>query len=266
MDLLSVGNLNRHMKQMKLQTQWKLKQESGSYTAKGTSLEEWLNNPQAQARRAASDEEKRANLRKIHQKLESGGKLTAEEKEYLQKHDPESYQELVNQEREQKAYEQALRRCSSQEEVERLRVNQLNSSLVKVRAVEHNANIGKAKKLEIIMREKQRVDRIAESTREFVASGEYAQLPTRREEIQADKDAVDKPAPAPEMPQAEGPKPEGEEEVKSPTRPEQDAEPEKIDVETPEERKVRRAKAKAAYAVAAQPPETPAADRMNVQA
>ena len=42
MNLLSIGNLSTYMKNVKLQTQWDLKQQTGNYAAKGKNLDEWL--------------------------------------------------------------------------------------------------------------------------------------------------------------------------------------------------------------------------------
>ena len=192
MNLFGVGNLNHYIKNLKLQTQWILKQQTGSYDVRGGSLEEWLDSSQRQTQESEeiSGEHGDKTLRKIHQKLEAGGKLTPEERDYLQQHDPETYRELVNQEREQKAYEQALSRCKSQEEVEQLRMNKLNSSLARVRAVENNPNIPQNKKLEIAMAEKQRVDRVVGSTRKFVVSGEFAKLPVHAEEAKKEQKTV----------------------------------------------------------------------------
>ena len=257
MDLMSIGSLNSYLKNLKLQSQWTLKQQSGDYGAKGKSLEEWLDGSLSQSQEAAYGERGDKALRKIHQKLEAGGRLTQKEREYLQKHDPESYRELVNQEREQRAYEQELRRCRTREEVEQLRMTRINTSLARVRAVENNPHIPLSKKLEIAMAEKQRVDRVTESTRRFVASGEYAELPTRAEEAQANEDAVEAPAPSPEGPGQGGP-------AEHPLRPEGGREAPQIDVESPEERKVRRARAKAAYA-AAWAPASPAANGVDAR-
>ena len=258
MNLLSIGNLNSYIKNLKLQSQWTLKQQTGQYDAKGKSLEDWLDGSPRQTRETAYGERGDKTLKKIHQKLEAGGRLTQKEREYLQKHDPESYRELVNQEREQRAYEQELRRCRTREEVEQLRMTRINTSLARVRAVENNPHIPLSKKLEIAMAEKQRVDRVTESTRRFVASGEYAELPTRAEEAQANEDAVEAPAPSPEGPGQGGP-------AEHPLRPEGGREAPQIDVESPEERKVRRARAKAAYA-AAWAPASPAANGVDARA
>lgn len=251
MDFWSVGNLNCYVKNLKLQTQWTLKQQTGNYDTKGDTLEEWLDGPTHQMEQTETPYGSGGDktLRKIHQKLEAGGKLTQKERDYLQNHDPEAYRELVNMEREQKAYEQQLRRCKSQEEVERLRMTRINISLTRVRAVEHNPNILLSKKLEIAMTEKQRVYRIAESTREFVASGEFAKLPTRTEEAEAARDEVDT------QPSATQQKNDVPQPSEGTGRPESKGEPIDVDTESPEERKVRRAKARAAYMVAQSAPQ-----------
>lgn len=104
------------------------------------------------------------------------------------------------------------------------------------------------------MAEKNRVDRVTESTREFITSGEFDELPNRAEELQANEDAVDVPAPAPE----ESDRAESERDAPETEDPEPD-------VETSSERKVRKAKARAAYA-AVQTPDQPAVETMDTWA
>lgn len=254
MDLMSIQNLNGYIKNLKLQSQWSLKQQTGQYNAKGTTLEEWLGDTQSQTQETAPGDRGDDTLRKIHQKLDVGGKLTQKERDYLQDHDPEAYRELVNQEREQRAYEQALRRCKTQEEAQQLQIGRINASLSRVQSVEHDPHIPLSKKLEIAMAEKNRVDRVAESTREFITSGEFDELPNRAEELQANEDAVDVPAPAPEKSDR--------------TEPERDApetEDTEPDAETSAEQKVRKAKARAAYA-AVQTPYQPVVETMDTRA
>ncbi len=257
MDLLSIGNMNRYIKNLKLQSQWTLKQQTGNYNAKGDSLEDWLDSSlrQAQEADASSGEHGDDTLRKIHQKLEAGGELTLKERDYLREHDPEAYRELINLEQEQKAYERELRRCKTQEEVERLQMTRANTSLTKIQAVEHNPHIPLSKKLKIAMTEKQRVDRVAESTQGFVSSGEFAKLPNRAEEAQANQDAVDIPSPPPEDSNRTEQETVGSETPEQTPRPETETEDKRAasDTESPEARKVRWAKAKAAYTQAPAP-------------
>lgn len=260
MDLLSIGNLGGYIKNLKLQSQWTLKQQTGDYTAKGKSLEDWLDSSQVQSSEEMVGDRGDDTLRKIHQKLEAGGKLTHKEREYLQAHDPEAYRDLVNQEREQKAYEEALRRCKTQEEADRLQLSRINASLTRVRAVEHDPHIPLSEKLKIAMTEKQRVDRVAESTRNFVASGEYARLPDRAEEIQANEDAVGLPVDSSQKEEG-APAPQPEKAASS----EKTGEAPAAEPESQAESKVRRAKARAAYA-AVSTPDQPFADVVNTRA
>lgn len=249
MDLLSIGSLNTYLKNFKLQTQWAMKQQTGNYSAKGKTLDEWLDSTMKKTQEAAGvqaqvDAQRESGddtLRQIHAKLDAGGKLTPKEREYLQKNDPEAYQELVNEEREQRAYEQALRRCRTQEEARRLQMTRVAASLTVVKSIEHNPNIPLAKKLKIAMAEKRKVDAAAESTRRFMQSGEFQKLPTQAEEAQVNRDKLEirPPQKGEGLQRPQGPK---EEELAGPGREESRAE-----AETPEERKVRRAKAKAAY-------------------
>ena len=101
------------------------------------------------------------------------------------------------------------------------------------------------------MAEKNRVDRVAESTRKFIASGKFDELPNRAEELQANEDALDVPAPTPEKSdQAE------------PERSTSETKDTELDVETSAERKVSKARARAAY-TAIQTPDQPVAETMD---
>lgn len=256
-----IGNMNTHLKTLKMKCDWEEKKASGNITGKkDPTVEYWQNYVDDMHGKGKDGDTDQVKLRDIHTKLQSGAKLTQEERSYLQAKDPESYRELVQEEQEQKAYEQALRRCKTKEEAERLKMSQLNKSMATVRSVEHNPNISMSKKLEIAMREQRKVNRVMESTRKFVESGEYEKLPTEAEYAEAMGEAQEEKAPAPEqeVSRQEGdvPSPESvdgtkEEPVADDTKPEKPEirEPEKprIDLETESERKVRRARAKAAY-------------------
>ena len=53
-----------------------------------------------------------------YNKLKSGGKLTEEEIEYLQKHDPEALAKYREAQAEKKAYENELKNCKTKDEVQ----------------------------------------------------------------------------------------------------------------------------------------------------
>lgn len=198
MDLITLTSLNSYVKQLKLKNNWELKQQTGNYRAKGLSLDDWLDSSQTQKASSVGQSGSHGDekLTAIHTKLDAGRKLTPEERDYLKDKDPQAYQELVNQERAQKAYEQALRRCKTKEEAQRLQMNHINKSVMVIRSVEHNSHITDQKKLEIAMREKRFTDRIQKSTREFIQKGEYKNLPSEAEETRAHQDRIESLSPA----------------------------------------------------------------------
>lgn len=261
-----IGTINDYAKSWKLQTQWNLKQQQGDLTAHGDTLSDWLNGPDTDTD-SPYGQHGDSKLRKIHQKLEAGGTLTQREREYLQAKDPEAYQELVKLEKEQEAYERALKRCRTREDVQRLKLGRVAASLTTVNAVEHNPNIGIADKLEICMREKNRCDRAEESTREFIRTGAYHRLPTEAEQAKAlhDLHQAQRP-PQPEQTGQSLPLPEGTEYPTLPelVRPAQDT-PTKAEAEaSPEVQKVRRAKA--AYTPFPKPEAEAPAPALNTRA
>ncbi|OUP12359.1 hypothetical protein [Anaeromassilibacillus sp. An200] len=186
MDWMSVTNLNAYVKGLKLKTTWDLKQEKGDVTAKGMTLEEWLESSKPKPlEREQTGQKRDEKLATIHAKLDVGGKLTPKERDYLKEKDPLAYQELVQEERAQKAYERALRRCKTKEEVKRMLTNSISRSMMVIGSIEHNPNISQQKKLEIAMREKRKVDSAAKATREFARRGELARLPEESEKTNA---------------------------------------------------------------------------------
>ena len=201
MSLSIMGSVNTYTKTMKLQTQWNLKQQSGDYTSHKKSLDEWLSTAQETLKKSRSslygnqdddDEQSKKKLNNIMQKIYAGKKLTQKERQYLQAKNPQAYEKLRSSEQEQKAFEQKLRQCRTKEEVQRLKMTHLASSMAIVGSVQHNSKIPLEKKLEICMQEKMRCDRIEASTRAFVSSGEYNRLPTEAEQAKAHKEEKEK--------------------------------------------------------------------------
>lgn len=275
MDLNSIGNMNLHLRTMEMKSMWNMRKKNNDYTSKGQMRLDQM----FESTYGASAEENGGTDKKlsaIQQKLYNGGKLTPEEREYLKAKNPQAYNELVQEEQEQKAYEQELRRCQTKEEVERVKMTRIGQSLSTVNEVKNNPNIPKEKKLALIAREKRRTDAVNESTQKFIESGEYAKLPTEAEKALAEKKEAER-----EKQKAEALQEAAKENAEAITKaPKQAASPEKTDetanieetetiktqevkdpdsvlpaseryVESAEERKVRRAKAKAAYNSAA---------------
>ena len=235
-----MGSMGTYMKNLKLQTQFQIKQDRGELGSH-KSLEDYINITNAKDLPGHENDKDREKLSGIKNKLLQGGKLTAEERKYLQAKDPEAYQKLKASEQEQKAFEQRLRQCRTKEEAQRLKMTYINSSLVTLKSVEHNSAIPQQKKLEIFMQEKQRCDRIEESSREFVRRGDYDRLPTEAEETKADKDAQEaREAQRPKVPEREEPLKPAEKRKEKPTE-----ERPAVHVESREEKKVKRARANA---------------------
>ncbi len=264
MDFSTITNLNAYVKDLKLKTNWDLKQQKGLVTAKGLTLDEWLDS--SQTKTSAKDTaggQRDEKLVAIHAKIDAGGKLTQKERDYLQEKDPQAYQELLQEERAQRAYEQKLRRCRTQEEVKRLQMNHINGSMMTVRSIEHNPHITQQKKLEIAMREKRMTDQVAKITREFIRKGEYAQLPTEAEEAAARQEEAELLHPAEKVEQMpeEGAKDVlqesqtpsiageevGEAKIAAPKEEVHATDEPEVVTESPTLRKVRRARAKSAY-------------------
>lgn len=271
MDFSMMGSIRNYTKTLDLQNKWNQKKESGDVTAHLTERD--------RIQQQVNRDRDKDKLRSIQAKLEAGGKLTEDERKYLKEKDPETYQELEDQEREQREFERALKRCKTREDVQRLKASRLGASMTKLKAVENNPNIPMEKKLKIFMNEKQKLDKIEESTQKFVKRGEYEQLPTENEKAKVEKE------------QREAEKVEFTDGTERPTqgqnerteenttfRPVQTMESEpaekptakplekpEVKQESPEARKVRRAKAKAAYAVQSEPPELPQAGTLDTR-
>ena len=126
-------------------------------------------------------------------KVCNGRALTQKEKDYLKEHDPETYEKARSLERQKNAYESALKRCRTKEEVQRLKLAHLGASLPVVNTVKHNPNISKAKKLEILMTENGKVANIEKATREFVRRGEYERLPDEQESLTEGAPGLNRP-------------------------------------------------------------------------
>lgn len=194
MPVTMMGTIGSYTNTMKLQTQWNLKKQSGDLTSHKKSLDEWLKDSQASTSGTSDADAPFANkggdnkLRTIQAKVDAGKKLTAQEKSYLKEKDPETYADLEAEEQEQRAYEQKLKRCRTKEEVQRLKLAHVGTSLAKVNAVKNDPNISLEKKLKVAKQELRRCNKLEESTKEFIRRGEYAKLPTDQELSKAEQE------------------------------------------------------------------------------
>lgn len=253
MSLMRIGTLGAYMKNMEKQAVWQQKQDTGNYTARGKTLEEWLESAKDRVSitmTEAMEKQKELDdpeIQTIYYKVQTGKKLSAKEMEYLQKNDPEVYAKALSIQQERKAYERDLKRCKTQEDVQRLKLSQVSQSLSQVNEISNNPVIPLEKKLQYAMLENAKVTAIAEETEKFVRSGEYDKLPTEAEQNKALEEMREEK----EM-QPEETKPEDvqvkEEEIAMST--DTDKNEQDDGIESEEEKKWKRAKAKAAYGIA----------------
>ncbi len=280
MDFFTIGNISSYTKNLKLQTMWDMKKRNGNVTDHQDTGSNWI--MEDLERQRENDK-----LARITNKVLNGKKLTSDERDYLRNKSPQAYQQLLNSEREQKAFECELRRCETKEDVQRLKTDRINAALSVVKSVENSPYISSEQAMGIAMAELAKVQAYERITLKFIKSGEYGELPTEAERTQANKDDR-KAEEIRQNPEAD--RPDEERLVKDATdsveRPEGDDRPERaaspvvnatdvsqkkhlerpaVEPETTEQRKVRRAKAKAAYTAAQQMPVIPEMP-LNLQA
>ena len=207
MDFTTINSLNSYISGLKMQGMWHLRQQNGARHQDEITVD------------GVTFHRRDETLASIRAKLDAGGSLTEEERAYLRQHDPQAYQELLQEEQEQAAYERALRSCKTREEADRLQMNRIGQSLSRIQTVEHDPAIPLHAKLKVAMREKRLVDAAADSMREFVASGDYDRLPS---EWEGAKKKPDTPVQPPE----ESRDPQPEEIPEQSGKPEQPKQPE----------------------------------------
>lgn len=171
------GTLESYARNLALEMKWQKKVATGRYTAEEPKTEREELQQQVWEQHANTDEQ----LTAITRKLDMGEELSPEELDYLRQKNPTLYQKAVQAAAERRSYEQALKRCKTKEDVERLKLTHLGQSLSRVQQVSNNPAIPLSKKLAICLAENAKVKGIERVTRAFMQSGEYAALETEAE-------------------------------------------------------------------------------------
>ena len=188
LDFSMIQSIGTYTKNMEMQMKWQKKKEDNDFTADGST--KWSDPTARQAeeiRRSQADGSAKL-LSQIRTKLATGKKLTQEEMDYLQKNDLPTYQKVKAIEAEQKSYEKELKNCKTKEDVQRVRTNRVAASLSVVNNVKNNPAIPEGAKIGLIWQELQKNMVMEETIKKFVESGEYAQLPTEAEKLEAEKE------------------------------------------------------------------------------
>lgn len=187
MDFSVMQSIGKYTKNMEMQMKWKRKKANSDFTADGsTKLSDSIARQAEEIRKSQADGSSKLSAQ-IRTKLATGKKLTQEEMDYLQKHDPQTYQKAKSIEEEQKSYEEELKRCRTKEDVQRVKMNHTAASLSTVNNVKNNPAIPEGAKLGIMWQELMKSRALEETLGEFVKSGRYAQLPTEAEKAEAEK-------------------------------------------------------------------------------
>ncbi len=270
MNFFSMQSMGSYMKNAKMQMKWQQKKSSGDFRSNSAKETYDPVREQLEQIRQSQNDGSAKLSQQIDLKLKSGKKLTAEEMEYLKNTNPTAYQKAKEVEMEKASYERELKRCKTKDEVQRVKMAHVGAALSAVNTIQNNPNIPKEKKYELIMHELHKNAAVQESTRVFVESGRYAQLPTEAEKQKAEQDlaeakkdelgiqdpeeiAKEEASKDPEAAEGETASP-GTEEGKAEERETRakavaaEREITRMEAEvTPEALKVKRAKAKAAY-------------------
>ena len=281
MNIAMMCSMNTCTQTMKLQMKWQQRKSSGDYLTKGYSgtkesqKDQELQDPQSRLLESMKPDESASMRQQISTKMMAGKRLSSAEMEYLKENDPQTYQKARTIEMEREAYERRLKQCRTKEEVQRVKFSQAASSLATVKNVESNPSIPKGQKLALIMQELHKFNAMSDTDRAYMQSKDYQSLPTEAEKRKAEeelekaekaemgiedrtddsaeetadstnKEAVEEAKTESRAPEEYAPT---ETELKAAKRAVAGQEKTRMEAEvTPEARKVRRAKAQAAYA------------------
>lgn len=172
---------------MEMQLKWQKKKSTNDFRADGNTKLDPVRQQAEEIRQSQND--RTAKLKsQIDLKLKSGQRLTPEEMQYLEAHEPEKYRYVKSMQAEQENYERELKSCKTKDEVQKVKMEHTAASLSAVNTIMHDPAIPENKKFELIMREHFKNQAFQESTREFVESGKYAKLPTEEEREKVEKE------------------------------------------------------------------------------
>ena len=192
MDFSTIGSISQYTKTTALKSQWNLKKKSGDVTGHTKGLEDFLSVSSSFTRtQEDADNEK---LQKITDKVNVGAKLTDEEMEYLKEKNPQLYEKLRQIEKEQKAYEDALRHCKSKDEAQRLHMARVGEAMQAAKNGDGTAAY--------------RMNRMSESMTAFSETEEYKKLSTEAEQALEHKEQSEAEAKALETEKTESEQPE----------------------------------------------------------
>lgn len=174
------GTIRNKVNLQMLDTKWQQKKadlNSGKTQKEMTQEERTLAQFQEQM-----DKERESNSHaNTYNKLKSGGKLTSDEIEYLQKNDPEALAKYREDLAEKKAYENELKNCKTKDEVQSVKMNRMGNLASEAKSISTDPYIPLDKKVELMNQLNNKVCLISEAHNEFVKSEQYRKLETVQE-------------------------------------------------------------------------------------
>ena len=215
MDLSALGSISQYTKTAALKTQWNLKKKSGNVSAHSKGLKDFLSVSSAFSKTPEDAENEK--LGKITAKVNAGVKLTEKEMEYLREKNPQLYEKLRQIEKEQKAYEEALRHCRSKDEAQRLHMARVGEAMQAAKNGDGTAVY--------------RMNRMSESLNAFAETEEYKKLSTEAEQALERKEQkeAEQAEREPKISSAEKPEQTEKTEKAEDPAPNEDTEPEKAE-------------------------------------
>lgn len=210
--LSSYGNLSTYTKQLSMKNKFQQKKDSGRLTEKSETrstssvrknteqkknifqqfMEEKLAADQAALDRYRESENNRDKImEKIVRKLDSGTDLTQDELEYVKEKNPQLYEKIMQQKREQQALEERLEHAKTKEEAEKIIADHVTAKLSTLNSVKNNPNIPEEKKLEIYSDLNRSVQAAQKTYKKFTSSGKFSKLPTEAEKQQVEHDEAE---------------------------------------------------------------------------
>lgn len=179
------GTIRSTVKLAEMDSKWQQKKKSNKIFDKENT------DPVArQIQRYKEDLEKMRESKKmadISAKLKSGGTLSSEEIEYLQRNNPQMYQDYVEIQNEKEAYERQLKACKTKEDVEELKFTKMSSLLAEAKSVVNNPYIPEGKKLGLMEKILEKTMGVQKIHMEFLQSDFYRNLPTEEEVAEEEK-------------------------------------------------------------------------------
>lgn len=199
------GKIGNYTKTQNMKQKWQNRKASGDFTSKETTTVKYdtrstsdivRDKIQEEANKIINsyeellknDEDSGSRMTEIRNKYMAGGKLTADEMEYVSKNDPKFYQEIKKEQQELKSFEKRLRAAKTKEEAQRVIADEANNALSKVKAVTNDPHISDADKMAVCVAEYRKLVKKQEIFAKFAEKGEYHKLPTEAEKQKAEKE------------------------------------------------------------------------------